>query len=87
MDSCFRPDGWGASEIRHFFLVAQCAQAAKVEADLHAMRMLRLRSHPDESRTSSVQLGEKRRLTLTFNDESPITAQFDVTVIGTEVSR
>ncbi|WP_129590432.1 hypothetical protein [Cryobacterium aureum] len=82
----YRPNGWGASEIRQFFLVTQCAVAAKVEGDLYAMRMLRLRPHPEKPRMSTVQLGAQHRLTITFNDEnSPIVARFTVTVVGTEV--
>lgn len=83
-----RPEGWGDGEVRHFLLIAQCAQAAKVAADLHALRMLRLRSHPDEPKTSWVQLGTQRRLTITFNDESgPLIAQFDLAVTGMEVHK
>ena len=76
----FRPAGWDEVEISHFRLVAQCAQAAQVESDLHATRILRLQACPDTAaKTSSVQLSHRRRLVLTFkNDGAPATAVFSV---------
>lgn len=82
------PKGWGDGEARHFLLIAQCAQAAKTENDLLALRMLRLQAHPDELSKSWVQLSAQRRLTITFNDENrPIIAQFDLAVTRMEVPK
>ena len=76
----FRPAGWDEAEISHFRLVAQCAQAAKAEGDLRAMRILRFQACPDtQPITSSIQLSPRRRLVLTFkNDDTPATAVFSV---------
>lgn len=76
----FRPEGWDGAEVRHFRLVAQCAQAAKVADDLRAMRILRIQSHADDQPgTASIQLSPCRRLLLTFkNDNTPATAVFSV---------
>lgn len=87
-ESGHRPEGWDDGEIRHFLLIAQCAQAAKVEADLYALRILRLRPNPDNTRMSCVQLSAHRRLTITFNAESgPLIAQFDLALLGMEIPK
>ena len=63
----FAPEGWDEPEIRHFRLVAQCAQAAQVADDLHATRVLRIRPNADgQSGTWFVQLSSSRRLFLAF---------------------
>ena len=87
----YRPPGWGEAEIDHFRLVAQCAQAAKVEGDLRTMRILRCQACLDgPPGTSSIQLSPRRRLLLTFkNDDAPATAVLsvlliEVSPIGTE---
>jgi hypothetical protein len=76
----FFPAGWDGAEIRHFRLVAQCVRAAKVEGDLHATRILRLRAHHDgEPGTSLVQLSASRWLVIAFkNDSTSATAVFSV---------
>jgi plasmid maintenance system killer protein len=77
-EPAYRPEGWDVAEVRHFRLVAQCAQAAKVTGDLSAMRILRIQSHPDDPPgTSSIWLSSCRRLLLTFkDDDTPATAVF-----------
>ena len=79
-----RPASWTDAEIRHFYLVAQCAEAAQTSGDLHALQVLRLRIRPDEEPgTSSVQLSLARRLIITFKADSiPMTAVFDI--VGSE---
>jgi plasmid maintenance system killer protein len=76
----FLPAGWAEAEICHFRLVAQCAQAAKVEGDLHATRILRLQAcHDGEPGTWSVQLSARRRLAIAFKTEgTSATAVFSV---------
>ena len=80
-----RPAGWTDAEICHLDLIAQCAEAAQTSADLHALRMLRLRVHPDdEPGTSSVRLSLTRRLIITFKTDSiPMTAVFDIVLLKT----
>ena len=80
------PAGWTDAEIRHFYLVAQCADAAIVPADLHALQVLRLRTRPDDPPgISSVQLSPARRLIITFKTDSmPMTAVFDIVLSQTE---
>ena len=76
-----RPEGWGDDEVRHFLLIAQCAQAAKTETDLLTFRMLGLRVRPDESRKCWAPFGNQRRLTITFSDKNgPLIAQFGLAV-------
>jgi len=76
----FRPSGWDEEEISHFRLVAQCAQAAKVESDLNALRVLRLEACPDDQPgPSSIRLSSRQRLLVTFkSDDAPVTAVFSV---------
>jgi plasmid maintenance system killer protein len=63
----FCPAGWDAAESRHLRLVIQCAQAAKVPGDLHAMRVLRIQPcNGDPSAASSVHLSARRCLLLTY---------------------
>jgi hypothetical protein len=79
-EPAFRPAGWDEAEISHFRLIAQCAQAAEVEGDLHAMRILRLQKCADtEARTSWIQLSPRRRLVFVFkNDCTPVAAVLSV---------
>jgi hypothetical protein len=82
----YRPAGWADAEIRHLLLLAQCAGAAKTQSDLHSLRVLRFRIHPDDAPgTSSVQLSAGRRVTIIFKADSiPMTAVLDVLSSGTE---
>jgi hypothetical protein len=88
-DSAFHPEGWEEVEIRHFRLVAQCAQAAQVVDDLHATRILRIRPHTDDQPGfSSVQLSPGRRLLLAFvPDHTSATAVFSVLSMEMEETR
>lgn len=88
-EAVYRPEGWDVAEVRLFRLVAQCAQAAKVADDLHAMRILRIQSRADDPPgTSSIQLSPRRRLLLTFkNDDTPATTVFSVLPKEMEESR
>jgi plasmid maintenance system killer protein len=66
----YRPEGWNAAEIRHVRRVAQCAQAAKVPEDLHALRILRVQSDPGgQHGMSSIYLSARRRLLLAFTTD------------------
>jgi len=80
-----RPASWTDAEIRHFQLIAQCAEAAQTSADLRVLQVLRLRIRPDdEPGTSSVQLSLTRRLIITFKTDSiPMTAVFDIVLLET----
>jgi hypothetical protein len=79
-DPAFCPEGWDEEEIRHFRLVAQCAQAAQIADDLHATRILRIRPHTDDQPDfSSIQLSPSRQLLLAFGtDNTSPTAVFSV---------
>lgn len=70
-EPAFSPPGWDEQEIRHFRLVAQCAQAAQVSDDLRATRILRIRPHADgRPGTSLIQLSPGRRLLLAFETDT-----------------
>lgn len=88
-DPAFRPEGWDEAEIRHFRLVAQCAQAAQVADDLHATRILRIRPHTDDQPDlSSIQLSPGRWLLLTFGpDNTSPAAVFSVLSMEMEETR
>jgi hypothetical protein len=85
----FRPEGWEEAEVRHFHLVAQCASAAKTEADLRATRCLRLRPYSDDDlSTLSAQISPRHRLLLTLkNDATPATAVLSVLSTETDEQR
>ena len=64
----FCPEGWDAAESRHVRLVIQCAQAAKIPGDLHAMRMLRAQPYSGDPPTlSSVRLSARHCLLLAYS--------------------
>ena len=70
-DPAFCPEEWDEEEIRHFRLVAQCAQGAQVADDLHATRVLRITPHADgQPGTWFVQLSSGRRLLLAFGTDT-----------------
>jgi len=79
-DPGFSPEGWDEDEVRHFRLVAQCAQAAQVADDLRETRILRIRPHANgQPGTSSIQLSPGRRLLLAFGaDNTSPTVVFSV---------
>jgi plasmid maintenance system killer protein len=88
-DPGFRPEGWEEAEASHFRLVAQCAQAAQAVGDLHAMRILRIRSHAgDPPGVSSIQLSSSRQMLLAFGtDDSDPSVELLVLQTELEVSR
>jgi hypothetical protein len=88
-DPSFRPEGWDEAEIRHFRLVAQCAQAAQIADDLRETRILRVRPPTDHQPDfSSIQLSPGRRLLLAFGtDSTSLTATFSVLSMEMEETR
>jgi toxin HigB-1 len=88
-EPAFAPEGWDEPEIRHFRLVAQCAQAAQVADDLHATRVLRIRPCADgQPGTWFVQLSSSRRLLLAFGtDTTSPTLMFSVLSMEMEETR
>lgn len=88
-EPAFSPDGWDEQEVRHFRLVAQCAQAAQVADDLCATRILRIRPHADgRPGTSSIQLSPGHRLLLAFGtDTASPTVVFSVLSMEMEETR
>lgn len=83
-DAGYEPAGWEASEVIHFRLIAQCADAAVAERDLRTLRLLRLRSGAVDTVTS-VSLSATRVLTIKFEPTAPMTAVFDVLTVETEM--
>ena len=83
-DADYEPAGWGAAEIAHFRLVAQCAEAAIAERDLLGLQLLRLRPGADAD-VALVFLSATRVLTIKFEPmTTPMTIVFDFSTEGTE---
>lgn len=83
-DAGYAPVGWGAAEVTHFRLFAQCAGAAIAESDLHALRLLRLRPGTDDNH-ASVLLSTTRVLMIQFEmTATSVTAVLSVSTAETE---
>jgi hypothetical protein len=82
-DADYAPAGWGAAEVAHFRLVAQCADAAIATRDLFTLRLLRLRPDADGA-VASVSLSAARMLTIKFESTATsMSAVFDTSMVET----
>ena len=68
IDVGYRPEGWDDVEIADFRLLVQCARAARAEADLRNLRVLRLRSEAGCPKLARVRLSSSREVVLRFKD-------------------
>ena len=84
-DADYQPPGWSGSELAHFLLAAQCADAAIGPEDLFAFRGLGLRN--SSNGTAVARLSPARQMMIQFEMEgSPMAALLDVSTVEMEVS-
>lgn len=62
----YRPEGWDEVEIADYGLLVQCARAARTEADLRNMRVLRLRPEDGSPEVARARVGASRQIVLRF---------------------
>lgn len=72
-DAAVRPDGWTHAEAREYRRLDYCARAAKTDADLRNLRMLRVEPHTDDPAKARAALSSGRVIGLNFKSaEGPV---------------
>ena len=72
-DAAFRPHGWSHAEATEYRRLDYCARAAKVQADLRNLRMLRVELHTNDPAKARATLSSGRVIGLNFKSaEGPV---------------